>query len=162
MPSVPEPMKAYRFEDDTVEKCLSQLTHILDTVPALLRSFSEEEFSAIPAPGKWSKKQIIGHLIDSATNNHHRFVRAQFDDHPVILYNQEKWNDHSYYQSMSQEHVISFWEKYNRHMVELTQRIPPELLSRECRMSDDQTYSIGWLFEDYVRHLEHHLRQIGY
>ncbi len=153
-------MNAYRFESDTVENCMTQLIHILDTVPTKLRAFSEEEFSRIPDTGKWSKKQIIGHLIDSATNNHHRFVRAQFDDRPVILYEQEKWNEYSYYQDMSQEHVISFWIMYNKHIVELAQRIPQEMLSRECMMSDGRGYSIGWLFEDYVRHLEHHLRQI--
>ena len=153
-------MNSYRFESDTVELCLTQLIQILDTIPAKLRAFSDQEFSAIPASGKWSKKQIIGHLIDSATNNHHRFVRAQFDDMPKILYQQELWNEYSYYQGMSQEHIISFWEKYNRHIVELTQRIPAKLLSRECMMSDGKGYSIGWLFEDYVRHLEHHLRQI--
>jgi hypothetical protein len=153
-------MYEYRLTADTVEICLAQLIHILDTIPTQLRAFSEEEFSSIPAPSKWSKKQIIGHLIDSATNNHHRFVRAQFDDKPTILYEQESWNEYSYYQSMSQEHIISFWEMYNRHIVELTQRIPTELLSRECMMSDGKGYSIAWLFEDYVRHLEHHLRQI--
>jgi len=153
-------MYEYRLTTDTVEICLAQLIHILDTIPAKLRAFSEEEFSSIPAPGKWSKKQIIGHLIDSATNNHHRFVRAQFDDKPTILYDQESWNEYSYYQSMSQEHVISFWEMYNRHIVELTQRIPAALLSRKCIMSDGKGYSIAWLFEDYVRHMEHHLRQI--
>jgi len=153
-------MYEYRLSTDNVELCLSQLIHILDTIPTKLRAFSEEEFSSIPIPGKWSKKQILGHLIDSATNNHHRFVRAQFDDKPTILYEQESWNEYSYYQSMSQEHIISFWEMYNRHIVELTQRIPAELLSRECMMSDGKGYSIAWLFEDYVRHLEHHLRQI--
>jgi len=154
-------MNAYRFENDTVETCMTQLIHILDTGPAKLRAFSEEEFSRIPSPDKWSKKQIIGHLIDSATNNHHRFVRGQFHDKPTILYEQELWNQHSYYQDMSQEHIISFWEKYNRHIVQLVQRIPKELLSRECTMSDGKGYTIAWLFEDYVRHIEHHLRQIG-
>src|SRR4249920_4023557 len=100
-------MNEYRRASDTVETCLAQLIHILDTIPAKLRAFTEEEFSAIPAPGKWSKKQILGHLIDSATNNHHRFVRAQFDVKPTILYQQELWNEFSYYQSMPQEHVIS-------------------------------------------------------
>jgi len=154
-------MNEYRFDTDTIEICLAQLIHILDTIPAKLRSFSEEEFSAVPAPGKWSKKQIIGHLIDSATNNHHRFVRAQFEDKPVISYNQELWNAHSYYQSMSQEHVISFWEMYNHHIVELIKRIPTNMLSKECSMKDGEKYSIDWLFQDYVRHLEHHLRQVN-
>ncbi len=150
----------YRYANDTLELCLLQLIHILDTVPQKLRAIGEEEFSAIPGPGKWSTKQIIGHLIDSATNNHHRFVRSQFHDKPTILYEQELWNHHSYYQSMPQEHIISFWEKYNRHIVELISRIPAALMSRECTMSDGMSYTIAWVFEDYVRHLEHHLKQV--
>ena len=153
-------MNEYRNSTDTVETCLTQLILILDTVPAKLRAFSEEEFSKIPAAGKWSKKQIIGHLIDSATNNHHRFVRGQFDDKPKILYDQELWNQHSYYQDMSQEHIISFWEKYNRHIAELIKQLPPGMYARECMMSDGNGYTIAWVFEDYVRHLEHHLRQV--
>lgn len=153
-------MNEYRNSTDTVDICMAQFIHLLDTIPSQLRSLSEEEFSLIPAPGKWSKKQIIGHLIDSATNNHHRFVRAQFDDKPKILYDQELWNQHSYYQDMSQEHIISFWEKYNRHIVELMKRLPAEMFEKECTMSDGRGYTIEWVFEDYVRHLEHHLRQI--
>jgi hypothetical protein len=153
-------MYEYRFSTDTVEICLAQLIQILDNIPAKLRAFSEEEFSTSPTPGKWSKKQIIGHLIDSATNNHHRFVRAQFDDKPTILYEQESWNEYSYYQSMSQGHIITFWEMYNRHIAELIKRIPPAMMQRDCTMSDGKGYTIAWVFEDYVRHLEHHLKQV--
>ena len=153
-------MNEYRYSTDTVETCMAQLIHILDTIPAMLRAFSEEEFSKIPTAGKWSKKQIIGHLIDSATNNHHRFVRGQFHDKPTILYEQELWNEHGYYQSMPSDQIISFWESYNRQIAELLSRIPKELLSRECTMSDGKGYTLAWIFEDYVRHLEHHLRQI--
>jgi len=153
-------MNEYRFASDTVETCLTQLIHILDTVPTKLRAFSEEEFSTIPAMGKWSKKQIIGHLIDSATNNHHRFVRGQFHDKPTILYEQELWNEHGYYQHMPGEQIISFWESYNRQIAELIRCIPAALLLRECTMSDGKGYTIAWVFEDYVRHMEHHLRQV--
>jgi len=61
---------------------------------------------------------------------------------------------------MSQVHIISFWEMYNRHIAELIKRIPPAMMQRECMMSDGKGCSIAWLFEDYVRHMEHHLRQI--
>jgi len=153
-------MIAYRLSSDTNELTLKRLQEIVDTIPQKLRSFTEAEFSAKPDPEKWSKKEIIGHLIDSATNNHHRFVRAQFEDKPTILYDQLNWNHHSNYQQMDGHHLISFWEMYNRHLIHLVERIPQNMLEKECRMSDDLDYSIAWLFDDYVRHLEHHLRQV--
>ena len=153
-------MLEYRNSSDNTQTSLQKLEHILDTIPRRLKAYSKEEFSTQPAPGKWSKKQIIGHLIDSATNNHHRFVRAQFDHQPIILYDQEKWNEHSYYDKMDGVHLIDFWEKYNRHLTELIRHIPSELLQRECKMEDGSTRTIAWLFDDYVRHMEHHLQQI--
>ena len=153
-------MHIYRLAADDVENCLDQLTHIVDTVPGRLKAFSAEAFSSPQGAGKWSKKQIIGHLIDSATNNHHRFVRGQFEDSPIILYDQEKWNDFSYYGHMEGHALIDFWEIYNRHLLRLVDNMPPEMRQRTCAMSDGQLYTIAWLFEDYVRHLEHHLRQI--
>ncbi|HZV70333.1 MAG TPA: DinB family protein [Saprospiraceae bacterium] len=153
-------MNEYRFETDTNEITLTQLQHLVDTIPGILNSIPEDEFSRKPSPDKWSKKEIIGHLIDSATNNHHRFVRAQFDENPIILYNQVLWNNHSYYQQMDGHHLISFWALYNQHIIELIKRIPPESMEKGCRMSDGEIYTLSWLFDDYVRHLEHHLRQI--
>ena len=153
-------MKEYRLNSDNNQITINRLEEILNTVPQRLRQFSSKEFSDKPSPGKWSKKQIIGHLIDSATNNHHRFVRAQFDDKPKISYDQELWNKHSYYDTMDDEHIISFWELYNRHLIEVIRRIPEDLMQRECSMGDESMYSISWLVDDYVRHLEHHLGQI--
>lgn len=153
-------MLEYRKSTDNTQASLENLEHILNTIPARLKAYTKEEFSTPPAPGKWSRKQIIGHLIDSATNNHHRFVRAQFDEKPTILYDQEKWNQHGFYEQMDGDHLISFWELYNRHLIELIRRIPSDLLQRECLMDDGSTKTIAWLFDDYVRHMEHHLKQI--
>ena len=152
--------KEYRLSTDSNPQSLKRLQEIVDTIPEKLNSIPHLDFSKKPSPDKWSKKQIIGHLIDSASNNHHRFVRAQFDLKPTILYDQEKWNDHGYYDQMPDEHVTSFWKLYNQHIIELIKRIPPELMEKECTMEDGSTRTIAWLFDDYVRHLEHHLGQI--
>jgi hypothetical protein len=154
-------MPEYRLPDDTLAICAAQLENIIRTIPDKLNSFTEAELSLPPAPGKWSKKQIIGHLIDSATNNHHRFIRAQHEDLPVIVYDQERWNEHGYYSGMSSHALIGFWTMYNRHLLELIQHIPAGALERECAFPDGSRHSIRWLFEDYVRHLEHHLRQLA-
>ena len=137
-----------------------QLEQTINEYLPQLRSLNETKAAIKPSPAKWSKKEILGHLIDSATNNHHRFVRAQFELEPTILYNQNEWNKHSYYDSMEDDHIVSFWTWYNRHIIELVRRIPPPMLKRECTMEDGSTRTIAWLFDDYVRHMEHHLRQI--
>ena len=67
-----------------------QLTNLCDTIPAKLKLITEEEFGSKPFATKWSKKELLGHLIDSAANNHQRFVRAQFEV-PVVYYNQDLW-----------------------------------------------------------------------
>lgn len=72
-----------------IEKAINRLNFIIDKVPNILSEISEENMSVKPLPTKWSKKEIIGHLIDSATNNHQRFVRGQFEYNPEILYDQD-------------------------------------------------------------------------
>ncbi|HLX12537.1 MAG TPA: DinB family protein [Bacteroidota bacterium] len=142
------------------ETTLQKLRHHCDTVPAKLRAYSEEEFSRKPAPDTWSKKETLGHLIDSATNNHQRFVRIQFEDTPAIFYEQNEWNKHSYYAVMPGAHVIAFWEIYNRHLIEIVKAIPEPLLERTSETHDSQIVTLGWLIDDYLRHMEHHLGQL--
>jgi hypothetical protein len=120
---------------------------------------SEQEMSAITAPGKWSKKQILGHLIDSATNNHHRFVRAQFEEAPKIQYDQDRWNRCNFYQQIEAKQLLQFWISYNSHLHVLMHNIPTDQLSRTICI-DDKEFTITEIFEDYVKHLEHHLNQI--
>lgn len=139
---------------------ITRLQHLCDTIPALIAELPEDEFANKPAPGKWSKKEVLGHLIDSATNNHQRFVRAQFEDAPCIGYDQNKWNACSRYNQMSTRHLIIFWTAYNRHLLEVVRNIPPADLCKLCDSGDPEKRSIEWLFIDYVKHLEHHLEQI--
>ncbi|MGQ0827780.1 MAG: hypothetical protein ACT4ON_05245 [Bacteroidota bacterium] len=80
---------------------LNRLQHLCDTIPGLLSKIPENDFTNKPRPGKWSKKEILGHLIDSATNNHQRFVRAQFENIPQISYDQNNWNACSRYNQIN-------------------------------------------------------------
>lgn len=143
-----------------VAAALERLRFLCDTIPPLLSQISADEFAAKPQPAKWSKKEIIGHLIDSAANNHHRFVRGQFEEAPFIKYNQDEWNAHSRYHEMDSAQVIAFWEAYNRFLLALAARIPSEKLLREVNTGGEKNLSIAFLIHDYVQHLEHHLRQV--
>jgi len=139
---------------------LARLEYFSDHMPGLFRKISEDDFASKPRPDKWSKKEILGHLIDSATNNHQRFLRVRFEDTPTIVYDQEKWNNFTHYNKLDSEFIISFWVIYNKFIIKLLKDIPEEDLLRKCIINDGETVTLGWLIDDYVKHMEHHLRQI--
>lgn len=139
---------------------LQRWEYLCDIIPALLKNIGEEEFSFKPLPSKWSKKEILGHLIDSAANNHQRFVRVQFEETPVIGYNQNEWNRYSYHQLQSGQQLIAAWEGYNRLLLGIARHIPESLLQRTCVAGGAGLVTLAFVIEDYVVHLEHHLRQL--
>lgn len=143
-----------------IEESIQRLEYLCETIPPLLRKIAEADFAHVPAPGKWSKKEILGHLIDSAANNHHRFIRAQFEDRPKISYQQNEWNHAGCYNKIDSSQLINLWEAYNRQFVALFRHMDTAKHERLCDSGDPEPRTIAWLFHDYVRHLEHHLKQI--
>jgi hypothetical protein len=143
-----------------IQQAIARLEYACDTVPGLLRQIDEDNFSSKPAPDKWSKKEILGHLIDSATNNHQRFVRVQFEDTPHIVYKQDQWNAATHYNQLDSEFIISFWLLYNRFIIKLVKNIPPGNLARTCNIGGKANVTLEWLIADYADHMEHHLKQI--
>ncbi|MBB6502490.1 DinB family protein [Pedobacter cryoconitis] len=139
---------------------IERLQYLCNTIPGRLTEIDERGFSSKPAPDKWSKKEIIGHLIDSATYNHMRFVRGQFEDTPKIVYDQNNCNRFNYYDKINGQQLISFWHIYNLQLIELIKQIPVDSLQRRCYGGGETSYSLEFIFNDYVEHLEHHLRQI--
>lgn len=145
---------------NNVNDNITILQRICSEFPKNCAVISEHDFAYKPMPEKWSKKEILGHLIDSATNNHHRFVRAQFEDVPHIVYNQNNWNEYSRYRIMETKHLLMFWEVYNRHLIEILKAMPQECYTKECDTGDAEPHTLEWLFDDYVRHLEYHIKQV--
>jgi hypothetical protein len=143
-----------------ISESIARFEFLCETIPGLLESFDEKSFPNKPSTLKWSKKQILGHLIDSATNNHQRFVRGQFENCPVIFYDQNCWNQYNYYQAIDTRQLINFWKVYNRQICELIKLIPTENLSLKCKSKEGDEQTIEFLFIDYLVHLEHHLQQI--
>jgi hypothetical protein len=143
-----------------IEDCIKKLQFLCTTIPVQLKKIDDEEFSRKPLPDKWSKKEILGHLIDSATNNHQRFVRVQFENVPTITYDQVNWNIFSNHNQFDVKYLISFWTAYNRHLAEFIRLIPTDNLERECIISQGKKVTLEWLIDDYLRHLDHHLKQI--
>jgi|SRR6185369_2939928 len=135
-----------------------ELERIIDECsPALIR-ISAEKFSLKETPGKWSKKEILGHLIDSAQNNIRRFIMAQYEDRPKIIYNQDKWVAISDYQNYNDGDLIKLWELLNKHICHILRNTSPEMSERESQ--SEALHTIEWLARDYNRHLLHHIHQV--
>ncbi|MBO9612799.1 MAG: DinB family protein [Dyadobacter sp.] len=143
-----------------ITAAIDRLTWLCQHIPALLAAVPIAELESKPAPEKWSKKEILGHLIDSAANNHQRFIRIQSEHEPVIFYNQNDWVGLSRYNDMEIGQLIATWTHYNLHLVAVAKAIVPENLTRNGVGRDGQPHSLKWYFDDYVDHMEHHLRQI--
>lgn len=138
-----------------------RLEQILDSTIPKLNLITEEKASLKPAPGKWSNKELIGHLIDSASNNHQRFVRMQLEnDLNLLQYEQDGWVRVQDYQNRSWKEIVLFWEVYNRHLVHVLKRMNPSTLENTATFPSYGVKTLKWMADDYVDHLVHHLKQI--
>ncbi|HKR04262.1 MAG TPA: DinB family protein [Bacteroidia bacterium] len=143
-----------------MREAISRLEFLCNTIPPKLKEFSEEVFSRKPAPAKWSKKEVIGHLTDSAANNIQRFVRMQYENVPFIIYAQNEWVDLQDYRNKNSSEIIQLWELLNRHIVHILKNVPEKNFLLLCKTNEPEPVTLLWLAEDYVKHLEHHLKQI--
>jgi hypothetical protein len=112
--------------------------------------------------GGWSRKQVIGHLIDSASNNHQRFVRAAIQNSLEFPgYQQDESVRVQGIQNADWALLITLWSAYNRYLAHVIAHLPPAKLETPCRIGDDPPVTLSFLATDYLAHLLHHLRQIG-
>jgi hypothetical protein len=139
---------------------IDRLTWLCQHIPALIEAIPASELENRPAPEKWSKKEILGHLIDSAANNHQRFIRIQAEHEPVIFYNQNDWVALSGHNDIPAAQLVATWKHYNLHLAAIGKAIAPENLTRNGVGRDGQPHTLKWYFDDYVDHMEHHLKQI--
>ena len=156
-----------------MQDCVDDLRSTLSIESARLLAISENDAGRRPSPGKWSPKEIIGHLIDSAANNHIRFVRAQLTDDMVFPgHDQEAWVRLQRYNDRPWPELVSLWHVYNAHIASVIESITPECLSlsRSKHNLDevgwrtvprDQPATLEYFIRDYVGHMKHHLAQIS-
>ena len=131
-------------------------------------SFSEELLIARsdaaahrPVAGKWSPKEVLGHLIDSAANNHQRFVRAQQTDALTMPgYEQNHWVSSQGYQNADWSHLVALWSHLNLHLADVIARIPPSKYSVPCTIGGDAPVPLEAIIVGYRDHLHHHMAQI--
>ncbi len=142
------------------QRLLKNITEVSDK----FLSFSEDELKERPAPDKWSKKEILGHLIDSAANNHHRFVKAQIEEDPfkIISYEQNSWVAIQNYHEMDSKSLVELWKNYNHHILWVISNFDESKLNTRWEMEDNENSgeTILFLIKDYADHIDHHLKQI--
>jgi hypothetical protein len=143
-----------------IKASLIRLRLFLDAVPDQLRCIDAADFTARRSPETWSRLEILGHLCDSATNNHHRLVRARYEDAPEVFYAQREWVRCNRHQEQAPETLIALWSALNRQLLFVAESYSEEELQRLCGIGKDAPVTIAFIFNDYIRHLEHHLRQI--
>lgn len=154
------------------DQFLEEFRNTIVSAKTRLRDITEEQSRRKSSPDDWSPIEVIGHLIDSAANNHQRFVRAQFTDDLVFTgYQQEQWVSSQKYQNESWPEVIDLWSAYNLHLLHVASVIPEDVLTkaRSPHTLDQIAFNLvdknapatlEYLIRDYLDHLRHHLDQI--
>lgn len=148
----------------------ADLRAAVDEGVALMAAASESVTAQPPAGGGWCAREVIGHLIDSACNNHRRFIINQTAASLVIdPYDQDEWTSRQHYADQPAAQLAALWAAYNQHLANVIEAIPDDVAMRlrgEARFDFPFTASRGTeatlanLADDYVGHLRHHLDQI--
>ena len=137
-----------------------------------LAALSDAEAARPLAPGKWSPKEVVGHLIDSVSHNHQRFVRARFtDDFVFVGYEQDRWVTEQRYGSEPWPELVELWRLFNNHLARIIEETPGDAARRPRTRHNldeiawkavprDRPTTLAYFMDDYVGHLKHHLRQV--
>lgn len=144
-----------------LDSVADELVQLVDGTATDLASLSDDRARSKPSPDRWSVQEIVGHLLDSAVNNHHRFVRAQqAESLDFPKYDQEFWVKAQDYNGLDWSAVITLWRLYNLHLAAVIRHIEPARLGTLCTIGPYEPVTLGFLVQDYLAHIKHHLPQI--
>ena len=140
---------------------IAKFEMVLATAPRRLVDISEADAAHKPDPKRWSKKEVLGHLIDSAANNHQRFVRAQLAPRiDLPTYQQEIWVERQAYATEPWPDLVNLWLLMNRHLLHVVRAVPADALSNEISIAGRPAVTLEAVIVDYLGHMENHLSQI--
>jgi hypothetical protein len=140
---------------------LPLLKTLLDTMPSRLGKIPSSQ-AEMPGSAQWSPKEELGHLLDSAANNHQRIVRAQLEDRPAMPgYDGDRWVELHAYRQRDWRELIGLWQALNRQLLAAAEAVPDSAWSRTCTIADSKPLTLKFVFEDYLDHMMHHLEHLG-
>ncbi len=140
----------------------AEMLRVVNSAEEVLRLVSVEKSRTPILAGGWSRRQVMGHLIDSASNNHQRFVRASLADSLEFPgYDQNGWARVQAAEEADWSLLVALWANYNRYLAHVIAHLPPAKLEVPCRIGQSEPVTLKFLAEDYLRHMVHHLGQIG-
>ncbi len=141
---------------------LAQLRQQIDLLTQHWNILTDAELAERPGPGRWSRKETLGHLVDSATNNYRRIVLASLAPPPHQLhpYDQEGWVRVANYQHYPAADLLLLWRSQNQLILHVLRGLPHHLLDNEYLTINGNPTTLHWLISDYALHLEHHVQQI--
>jgi len=141
---------------------LKHLRALIEEVPSKLSKLPLSQVELKPSPVKWSPKEELGHLLDSAANNHQRIVRTQLEDEPKMPgYDGNAWVELHKYQRRNWQEMIDLWRNLNRQLLAAAEATPQSAWSRTCTIADSLPLTLKYVFEDYIDHMVHHLKHVG-
>lgn len=144
-----------------MHRVTNQLTSAIDQ---FIKSVNKQNINweSRPSPGKWSNKEIIGHLCDSAKINLQRFVRCTYEENFKLTYEQDAWVAAQHYQEMNIDDLLQLWRLLNLQITIVLDNYQPDRLQAQCDNSKKEIslHTVEWLAQDYSEHLQHHLKQI--
>lgn len=141
---------------------ITSLRNLIDRVPDRLAELPRERVENRPSPSKWSPKEELGHLLDSAANNHQRIVRAQLENNLAMPgYAQEAWVQINRYQQRDWKELVDLWQAVNRQLLAAAESVPESAWSNTLAIGASKPVTLRYVFEDYLAHMAHHLEHIG-
>jgi hypothetical protein len=147
--------------NNTFSEIATDLGRTVAQAKPLLAKLTNADTATRPSPKKWSRKEILGHLLDSASNNHQRFVRASLQGKLAFPgYEQDALVKLQDFREMDWGFLVDFWASYNRYLAHVLTCLPKNAFKFKCQIGDHEPATLGWIAADYVAHLKHHLNQI--
>ena len=144
-----------------IKETARELSYFVEDTAEKLKLLNKDFVSKKPAPNKWSIKEILGHLIDSAVNNHHRFVRAQaVDNFEFPDYTQDFWVSVQSYNEVPWDKMVELWRLYNLLLAHIIFYVNKEKLKVKCIIGNNNAITLETLISEYLPHMKHHLKQI--
>ena len=143
-----------------MEQTAANLTKVVNNFLGTDKTLIDWDYK--PSTEKWSKKEILGHLTDSATVNMQRFIRCTYEENFKLTYDQDAWVQAQNYQQADINRLFELWTLLNEQIVRVLKNYPAHRLKVQCDTGRTMAnlHPIEWLANDYVDHLAHHLNQI--